>query len=461
MRILFVSQYADPELTGGNNNVYRQAKALKHDLGVDVEILSWPEGDAWAGPLPTADASTGYSHLKWCYEGLNYHVVKLPNKLLERVPREADWQQAVEIGCELLRKINPAIVHLQHWRGLWWILESASRLSIPSVYTSHDWGLGCLRTILVKGEGGLCDGVVEVGKCSKCVWKGRNWIGKANEALVSTAVGERLIEILDRSPIERWLSGHDAVRLGLRKRVTLNYKRARACLASISALVVPSLFAKDFFRQLGVAESRIYVEPWYSDLTAPSDSGRADSGKVVLGYLGRISPDKGIGRIFEALSSDSIANPIHLVIAGGIQGDYAEQLRSRYRRNVGRHSVEWMGWIPHRDIRKFFEKIDAVVIPSQSMDNTPMSLIESFAFKRPVIITDVPSIRDLVQDGRTGYLTAFDSMESLEQVIRRVSLRPGDLLEMRNNLPAVKSSLAYAGVIKGIYESIDGKSTPV
>ena len=462
MRVLFVSQYADPNLSSGNNNVYRQAKALKNGFGVNVEILTWPEGDDWTGPVPTNEESIKTSYLNLSHEGLQYHVVKLPKKLLERVLSESDWQQAVELGCELLKKISPTIVHLQHWRGLWWLLESADRLSIPTVYSSHDWGMGCLRTVLVKGKGGLCDGRVDVDKCIECIWSGRNPIGKANELLVSTTMGERIIEMLEYPPVEQFLSAHGAVRMGLNKRVTLNYRRATAILSRLSALIVPSLFAKNFFRQFGVNESRIHVEPWYYDLTVPLDSVYMDSEKVVLGYIGRISPEKGVKRIFEALLNNSLPNPVHLVIAGAIKGDYADQLHYKFRNDVGLHTVEWMGFIPHQEVHKFYRKVHAVVIASEWMDNTPLTLVESFAFKRPVIITDVPSIRDLVQEGKTGFLTTMSSTESLSQAIRKVSLmNTNDLVEMKNNIPPIKSSVAYAAVIKDIYDSIKRKSFPI
>lgn len=460
MKILFVSQYADPNLIGGTNNVYRQAHSLKHALGVNVEILTWPEGDAWSGPLPSSNETNTFSYLDWTYDGLNYHIVKLPRNLLERTLSDSDWQKAVEIGCELLKKINPNIVHLQHLRGLWWILESANRLAIPTVYSAHDWGIGCLRTILVKGAGGLCDGVVNVNKCKSCIWQGRNWIGKANEVLVSTIAGERLFKMIVHGDFEKWLDGYGAVRMGLRKRLTLNNKRAKSILSNLSALIVPNVFGKMFYAQFGIPETRIHIEPWYYDLTVPLDSVRPYSTKIVFGYIGRISPMKGVERIFEALSNDSLSAPIHLVLAGAIDSKYGEQLYAKFQNNVGKHSVEWMGWLPHHDIHKFYEKIDVVLISSECLENGPLTLIESYAFKRPVIISDMPSVRELVQEGRTGYFYTFGSTSSLEQAIRKVSLRPNDLPEMRKNIPAVKSSVAYASVIKAIYESIDGKSIP-
>lgn len=457
-KILFVSQYASSNLIGGNNNVYRQAATLKNTLKVDIEILTWPENDGWSGPIPIANNFNKFSLLNWHFEGLKYHVVALPKRFTTRVLTDSEWQEAVEIGCEILKKIDPGIVHLQHWHGLWWILESANRLSIPTVYSAHDWGIGCLRTILVKGEGGLCNGDVNVKKCTLCIWKGRNWIGKVNEALVSTKFGERLLERIDQGFFKKWLDNHGAVRLGLRKRVTLNHERAKAILSNLSSLIIPNIFGKNFYMQFGISETRIHVEPWYYDLTVPLHSVRPDSTKIVLGYIGRISPEKGVKRIFEALLSESLVNPIHLVIAGAIDNEYAKQLYSKFKDKVGKHTVEWMGWIPHNEVHRFYEKVDSVIISSEWIENGPLTLIEAYAFKRPVIITDTPTVRDLVSDRRTGYLTTIGSTESLVQALKKASLKPNDLFKMRNNIPSVKSSVDYVSVIKAIYESIDKKN---
>jgi len=454
-RTLIVSQYADPNLVGGNNNVNRQANALKQALGLDVEILTCPDGDGWTGPFPSADDSVRFSCFEWVSQDFNYHIVKLPKTLFERVPNDIDWQLAVEFGIKLLTKINPSIVHLQHWRGLWWILESANQLSIPTVYTPHDWGIGCLRTILVKGDGGMCDGLVDIDKCVKCIWKGRGLIGKMNELLVSTSMGENLFEILNHPSVEQVLTKHGAVRHGLRKRVNLNYQRAKDLLSSLSAIIVPNCFAKVFYRQFDIPENRIYVVPWYYDLTVSVVTKPLDRGKIVFGFIGRISPEKGLDKIFDALLKVDVPNPIHLVVAGAIQGEYAEKLRGKYRYNVGKHSVEWMGWMPHEEVHKFYERVDAVIISSECIENGPLTLIESFAFKRPVIISDSPTAREFVKDGETGYLVPINSVASLGDILRKISLDPNELVGMKDNLPIIKSSVSYASVVSCIYTAIE------
>lgn len=72
----------------------------------------------------------------------------------------------------------------------------------------------------------------------------------------------------------------------------------------------------------------------------------------------------------------------------------------------------------------------------------------------------MPSARAFVQEGQTGYFTAFASTESLVDAIRRASLNPNILLGMKDNMPTIKSSVAYATVIRDIYNSSLKKLTP-
>jgi glycosyltransferase involved in cell wall biosynthesis len=199
------------------------------------------------------------------------------------------------------------------------------------------------------------------------------------------------------------------------------------------------------------------VLPWYYDLSPSRPTTREPGKTLSLGYIGRISEDKGVRRIFEALLDAGITNPIHLVIAGAISGEYATRLFSKYTDHVGKHSVEWMGWIAHREIHRFYQKVDAVLIPSEWIENGPLTLIESAAFKRPVIITDIPTIRSIVQEGHTGYLARFGSTESLSNAIKRASEYPETLIEMGRNMPPVASSIAYASALERIYETVADK----
>lgn len=248
MKVLIVSRYVDPDSIGVNKNVVLQAKSLQEDFGVDIEILTWPLNDLWTGPLPNQIAEV--PALKVVRGGLTYRVFKAPLEWNEiaggNVISEAAWEAAVTYGMQLLQSLTPDIVHLQHRHGLWWLLDSAQRLGIPTVYTNHDWGIACLRTVLVMGNNVLCDGQVAVDKCAKCVVSGRGFVGRANETLVQYKTVRQFLPMLERTLLRDMLRQRGIVRYSAQQRSAKNYTRATRVLSKLSHCFTPSEFGRQF-----------------------------------------------------------------------------------------------------------------------------------------------------------------------------------------------------------------------
>ncbi|MFW5995098.1 MAG: glycosyltransferase family 4 protein [Spirochaetia bacterium] len=57
-----------------------------------------------------------------------------------------------------------------------------------------------------------------------------------------------------------------------------------------------------------------------------------------------------------------------------------------------------------RDVRPVIEEADCIVLPTAYREGTPRVLLEAAAMSRPIITTDIPGARDVVEDGRSGYL---------------------------------------------------------
>lgn len=73
-------------------------------------------------------------------------------------------------------------------------------------------------------------------------------------------------------------------------------------------------------------------------------------------------------------------------------------------------AVEHLG---HQDnIREHLETADVVVLPSYR-EGTPRTLLEAAAMSRPLIATDVPGCREVVQDGVNGFLCKAQDGHSL------------------------------------------------
>lgn len=87
-------------------------------------------------------------------------------------------------------------------------------------------------------------------------------------------------------------------------------------------------------------------------------------------------------------------------------------------------SVEYLGATD--DVRPYVEAAHCVVLPSYR-EGAPRSLIEAAAMGRPVVTTDVPGCRAVVDDGISGLLCQVRSAASLADAFRRfAALSPGE-----------------------------------
>ena len=77
---------------------------------------------------------------------------------------------------------------------------------------------------------------------------------------------------------------------------------------------------------------------------------------------------------------------------------------------VGEGVVEHLGTTD--DVRPFIAGATAVVLPSYR-EGLPRSLLEAAAMERPLIASDVPGCRDVVDDGVNGFLCSARDAVSL------------------------------------------------
>jgi glycosyltransferase involved in cell wall biosynthesis len=91
-------------------------------------------------------------------------------------------------------------------------------------------------------------------------------------------------------------------------------------------------------------------------------------------------------------------------------------------------AVEYLGVAD--DVRGVIEKADCVVLPSYR-EGTPRTLLEAAAMGKPLITTDAPGCRNVVDDGVNGFLcTVGDANDLAEKLITFASLNPARRREM-------------------------------
>ena len=74
------------------------------------------------------------------------------------------------------------------------------------------------------------------------------------------------------------------------------------------------------------------------------------------------------------------------------------------------------GYIPDKEVEKFFAASDLVVLPYESATQSGIVQI-SYGFDKPVIATDVGGLPEVVIDNKTGYIVPPKDPEKLAEKI--------------------------------------------
>lgn len=80
--------------------------------------------------------------------------------------------------------------------------------------------------------------------------------------------------------------------------------------------------------------------------------------------------------------------------------------------------IEWWGW--NEDMTQIYRKAHILCLPSNYREGVPKTLIEAASSGLPIITTDSPGCREVVQDGKNGLLVPRYAVRELADAIQRL-----------------------------------------
>ena len=112
------------------------------------------------------------------------------------------------------------------------------------------------------------------------------------------------------------------------------------------------------------------------------------------------------------------------------------------------------------EVSRVLRGMDVVVVPSVWYENSPNVILEAFAHRTPVIVSDLGGMAELVEDGVNGLLFAPGNSSALAAKLQQLVEHPGLLDQLREGIQPVKSVAQEMAELQGIYRSITGDGRP-
>lgn len=292
------------------------------------------------------------------------------------------------------------------------ILNVISSHNIPSVMTMHDYKLVCPTYRLLSRN----------KPCRSCI------NGRYYNCLFKRCTKDSLLKSL-LNTVEMYLH-HSILHI---------YNK-------INVFIAPSRFIMRIMRDMGFRNEMVYL-PNFINLKSYKPNYMYEERSVA--YIGRLSQEKGIVTLIRAMKN---INATLKIIGDGPMRNTLQLLADEEEiRNVN-----FLGYKTGDELEKEIKAALFLVVPSEWYENNPLSIIEAFAFGKPVIGSRIGGIPELVLDDETGYTFEPGNASDLRRKIMRLLDSREAIIRMGNNarnlVKEYNNPQKYYGDLMSIYK---------
>jgi glycosyltransferase involved in cell wall biosynthesis len=202
-------------------------------------------------------------------------------------------------------------------------------------------------------------------------------------------------------------------------------------------VIVPSSGSRDLMRLLGLADERVTITPYVVDndwwlaqaekvdrAVARAGWGATDTDGVVL-FCAKLQPWKRPFDLLEAFAKSGISDAL-LVFAG--EGPLRGELEARAAAMGLAGRVRFLGFVNQSHLPGIYRAADLMVLPSVY---EPFGVVVNEAMLCGCVVAasdHVGAARDLVAEGRTGFVYPCGDIDVLAEVLRRAL---GDRVQLK------------------------------
>lgn len=202
---------------------------------------------------------------------------------------------------------------------------------------------------------------------------------------------------------------------------------ARYFVGSVDGMVAMSrsvLADVDLFDPQGRKARAFCPHPLYDHYGGRLDREEAlrllglDPGHRYILFFGFIRDYKGLDLLLEAMSDKRVGGlGARLIVAGEFYGDPKPYMEQIGRLGIGDRVVLKTDFIPDHEVNRYFCAADLVAQPYKTATQSGVTQI-AFHFERPMLVTNVGGLPEIVPDGKVGFVVAPDARQIADALVR-------------------------------------------
>ena len=156
-------------------------------------------------------------------------------------------------------------------------------------------------------------------------------------------------------------------------------------------------------------------------------------------FFGLIRPYKGLAALIEAFPLVLQEEKCRLLIVGEAYEDTVGYETRIERLGIGDQTTFLNQFIPNEEVERYFKAADFLCLPYNSATQSGI-LMMGYGLRRPVIVTDVGGLRELVKGGKTGMVIPDNQPHTVAEAILTIIRSREDFAA---NIEGLADSLGY------------------
>lgn len=167
-------------------------------------------------------------------------------------------------------------------------------------------------------------------------------------------------------------------------------------------------------------------------------------------FFGFIRAYKGLDLLLEAFADERLRQSnVKLLVAGEFYGDPAPYLNQIKTLGIEDKVVLCTDFIPDSEVNRYFSAADLVTQPYKTATQSGVTQI-AFHFEKPMLVTNVGGLAEIVPDGKIGYVVEPDTKQIADAICKFFDEHHQQ--EFEKNIVEEKQKYAWSEFTRNIME---------